>query len=90
MEAVSASLEAPPVVGAGADIPVTWQGPDNRNDNIVIAAPGAADGDYINRTWANRGSPLTVRAPDEPGSYELRYVMGQSQRTLARLPLRVR
>ena len=33
---------------------------------------------------------MTVRAPETPGLYELRYVMGQSKRILASTPVTVR
>ncbi|HUF87782.1 MAG TPA: VWA domain-containing protein [Thermohalobaculum sp.] len=89
VQAVSASLEAPPVIGAGADIEVTWQGPDNRNDYVTIVPLGEAEGKHGTYTYTRNGSPLSVRAPDEPGSYELRYVTGQAKETLARLPITV-
>ncbi|HSF96554.1 MAG TPA: hypothetical protein VLA52_16130, partial [Thermohalobaculum sp.] len=85
----TANLEAPPAIGAGADIPVTWTGPGNRNDTIIIVPAGAEEGARGAYTYTRNGSPLKVRAPEEPGSYELRYVTGQSRVTLARLPIAV-
>jgi Ca-activated chloride channel family protein len=35
------------------------------------------------------GNPLSIRAPDQPGSYELRYLTGQTNATLASAPLTV-
>lgn len=87
--AVEASLEAPPVAPAGSEIPVTWTGPDNRGDYITVVAPDASEGDHGAYDYTRKGSPLAVRAPDEPGSYELRYVTGQARKTLARLPIEV-
>ena len=40
-------------------------------------------------TYTRSGSPLTVKAPKEPGNYELRYVTAQDKKVLARLPITV-
>jgi Ca-activated chloride channel family protein len=85
----TASLEAPPSVGAGADFQVTWEGPDNRGDFVTIVEAGAAEGEYGNYTYTREGSPLSVRAPDEAGAYELRYLTGQTRATLASIPIAV-
>jgi len=86
----TASLDAPEAVDAGADVQVTWTGPDNDRDYVTIVEAGAAQGEYGNYTRTERGNPLTVRAPDEPGQYELRYNTGQSGETLAAVPIVVR
>jgi len=86
---VAATLEAPPAIGAGAEIRVTWTGPDNQNDYITIVPAGEEEGKYGNYTYTSKGSPLKLRAPDQPGSYELRYLTAQTRATLARLPITV-
>ncbi len=85
--AVEASLQAPGEVAAGADFEVAWIGPDNPNDYIAIAEPGAAEGSYLSYTYTRKGNPATLRAPDREGPVELRYVMGESKRTLVSEPL---
>ncbi len=87
--AATAELEAPPVVPAGQNFQVTWTGPDNQNDHITIVSPDTEEGKHGNYTYTRKGSPLKLKAPDQPGSYELRYLMGQSRSTLARLPITV-
>jgi len=87
--AVSAALEAPDTVGAGAGFEVTWTGPDNQNDYITIVEQGAGEGEYLDYEYTRRGSPVEVTAPDAIGSYEVRYVVGQSDRTLASVPIEV-
>ncbi len=84
-----ASLEAAPTAGAGAFIKVTWDGPDNKNDFVTIVSVGTEEGKYGNYEYTRKGSPLKVRAPDEPGAYELRSLAGQSRQTLASLPITV-
>ncbi|MEQ8654132.1 MAG: VWA domain-containing protein [Kiloniellales bacterium] len=80
--AVSATLEAPAEVAAGSDFQVNWTGPNNPNDYIAIAEPGAPEGKYLAYAYARKGSPAKLRAPDMVGRVEIRYVMGKSKRTL--------
>ena len=79
----SATVEAPLEIPAGADFEVTWSGPDNPRDYVTIVEAGAAEGSYLSYQRTGRGSPLTLEAPDALGAYEVRYVLGESGRTLA-------
>ncbi len=79
---VSASVSAPASVAAGAKLSVTWSGPNNARDFITIVKTGTADGQYGPYAYTNKGSPLELRAPDEPGDYEVRYLTGQTYATL--------
>ncbi len=89
LTAVSATLAAPPSGKAGGEIEVTWSGPNYDGDYISVARPDDGDGSYIEYANARDGSPLRLRLPAEPGRYELRYVMGQGSRLLARIPVTV-
>ncbi len=84
---VSASLEAPAEVSAGASFEVAWEGPDNPNDYITIVEAGAPEGSHLSYDYSRKGSPVKLRAPDAVGDYELRYVVGKSKRTLASRPV---
>jgi Ca-activated chloride channel family protein len=86
---VEATLEVPTQVGAGAPVEVRWEGPDNPNDYIALAEEGTPGDETVDYTRTRQGSPLTVRAPDTPGRYELRYVMSQADRVIARSPVEV-
>ncbi len=86
---VEATFDAPSEVGAGSPIEVTWTGPDNPNDYVSIAEAGTGDAAYANYTRTRSGNPLTIRAPDTPGRYEIRYVMAQSDRVIGRAPVNV-
>ncbi|VAW14309.1 von Willebrand factor type A domain protein [hydrothermal vent metagenome] len=88
--AVSASLEAPDEIFAGAEFKVDWTGPNNRRDYITIVAAGADEGDYNDYAYTSNGSPAKIEAPEAPGDYEVRYVLGQSDSTLASLPISVK
>ena len=84
-------LAAPAQVSAGADFTIEWTGPGNALDFIGLvladAAEGTSNGPY---KYTRGGSPLTLRAPDAAGEYELRYMLGTSPyRTLGRQPVTV-
>jgi Ca-activated chloride channel homolog len=85
----SASLEAPRVIVPGGQIEVVWSGPNNPQDYITIVERGAAEGSHTDYWRTNRGSPARLRAPQAEGEYELRYVINQSRRTLAAVPVTV-
>jgi Ca-activated chloride channel family protein len=87
---VSATLDAAPVASAGDFVEVNWQGPDNNNDFIAITTPDHNDRNYGAYTYTKRGNPVKIKLPDEPGTYELRYVMAQSRTVLARLAITVK
>ena len=72
---------------AGGSIMVGHTGPDYRNDFIAIGRPGE-DG-HTEYTYTRTGNPLRLDLPDEPGDYEIRYVMSQDRRVLARVPFTV-
>jgi hypothetical protein len=86
---VEATLEAAPTAQAGGTIEVHWTGPDGESDYISIDPPNAAPQSYLEYAYTKRGSPATIRVPEETGSYEIRYHMARSRNVLATLPLEV-
>ncbi len=87
LEAVATSLEAVETAVAGATIDITWKGPNADRDFVTIVAPDADEGAYKGYAYTRDGASLQVQAPDVAGDYEIRYVSGQSNATLARRPL---
>ncbi|MCU7846140.1 MAG: VWA domain-containing protein [Candidatus Thiodiazotropha sp. (ex Monitilora ramsayi)] len=79
-----ASVEAPDRVGAGQQFEVSWSGPDHGQDFIAISPKDAEVRKYHHYQYTRKGSPVTLNAPDEPGTYEVRYQTGQSYTILAR------
>ncbi len=82
---VTGTVQAPSQVDAGAKFEVTWTGPDNPQDFIALSKP---DGSKKERRWikyvyTKSGSPAKLTAPDEPGTYEIRYRTGVKYYTLA-------
>lgn len=92
----TATVEAPPEVVAGSEFKVLWTGPDNRQDFITIIQANADEGKYKNYTYTKRAEKdrdgnlyVNLKAPDDAGSYEVRYLSGQKYYTLGRTPITV-
>ena len=88
VEDVTATLEAPTEIGAGATVTVNWTGPDNERDFITVTKPGEAESRYTSYGYTKDGASTKLILPLEPGDYEYRYVMNSS-RVLVRLPVTV-
>jgi Ca-activated chloride channel homolog len=75
-----AALEVPSIVLAGEDVSVTWTGPGAVPDYIVFAEPGSKSDIFVGTEIADTATnPTLLKAPEKPGTYELRYI----QRVLA-------
>jgi von Willebrand factor type D domain len=85
--AAAATLDAASEVPSGGKVSITWTGPGNAQDLITIADPDLPGSRQRAYSYAGRGNPVEVVVPDEPGTYELRYVQHQSRTILARRPL---
>jgi Ca-activated chloride channel family protein len=86
---VPARIHAPEEVVAGRPLEIRWEGPDDRTDFVTVVPAGAPEGTYRAFAPTSSGSPVVLSAPSEPGSYEIRYVAGASEATLASRPLEV-
>src|SRR6185436_4546937 len=65
---------------AGAEFEVTWTGPNNPRDYITI---GDANTKYMSYKYTSEGSPLKITAPEKPGEYEVRYMLGKGDTIIA-------
>ncbi|MGH8494746.1 MAG: vWA domain-containing protein [Gammaproteobacteria bacterium] len=63
--------------------------PGRARDFISIDPVGADDRTYGNYAYTSRGNPLSLRVPDDPGDYLVRYHLAQSYRVLGERPLTV-
>jgi Ca-activated chloride channel family protein len=83
---VTAVLDAPANGTAGAEIAVTFSGPNAEEDWVGLATPGSDASSYESGAWryASNGSSVRLRLPVEPGAYEVRYVSGLDPKVLAR------
>lgn len=89
--ATSATLEAAAGAPAGSRIKVAWTGPNNEGDFITIVAPDAPKGHYTEyfNTKGQEPDTASLRLPTRPGPYEIRYVVGGSNDTLAKRSITV-
>ncbi|MEJ1961138.1 MAG: hypothetical protein WDO56_06170 [Gammaproteobacteria bacterium] len=85
----SASVSAPASVGVGASFEIKWTGPNNARDFITVVKAGAPEKHYEAYAYTSVGNPVELRAPEQPGDYELRYLTGQTYATLATTKLSV-
>lgn len=80
---VTATVSVVPSVNAGSKIDIHWTGPDNPRDYVTIVEAGAAEGTYGRYVYTKKGTPISLLVPEEPGTYEARYVTGGKELTLA-------
>ena len=90
IKSVSAAVQAPPAADIATQFEVTWQGPGNKGDYISIAKPDQEPGEYINYTYTEKASPLKLLAPSDPGTYEVRYILGQDNKLLAKTAIEIK
>ncbi|WP_181893156.1 vWA domain-containing protein [Falsiruegeria mediterranea] len=80
------ALSHPDTVEAGSSFQVTWAGPNQGGDNIQIGPRGSDS--YTGYQYTNKGNPVTLIAPAEPGDYEIRYSF-RDRENILRLPITV-
>jgi len=76
-------LQVPEKAQTGAEFDVSWAGTVSNQDYINIVPLGAKEGVFGNYINVRDNSDGTLRAPAEPGLYEVRYVLREGNRTLA-------
>ncbi len=87
---VSASLSAAATVAPGEEIAIEWSGPAHRGDYVTIVAEEAPEGAYGEWQEVSREeSVVHLPAPTAPGDYEIRYLSGAGDRSLASTPITV-
>ena len=86
---VSASVSAPASVGVGANFKIQWSGPNNPRDFITVVKAGTPETHYDGYAYTSVGNPVELRAPEQAGDYEIRYLTGQSYAMLAKTRISV-
>lgn len=89
VEPVAATVAAPAAVRIGAEFEVRWTGPGYREDLVVIARTDQKPNSNVGSKATRTGNPVKLRAPKEPGVYELRYILGPGTRILAAAPITI-
>ena len=86
----TASLEAPDVVAAGSRIKVIARGPYATRHWVGFAEVGSPPSRYLDfGRLSGAVSELQLVPPAEPGRYELRYVLNESERIIVSRPITV-
>ena len=80
VEGAAATVKADANLKAGAQFEVAWTGPNNGRDYITI---GDAATKYMDYKYTSAGNPAKINAPEKPGEYEVRYVLGQGDTVIA-------
>ena len=76
-------------VSVGIGFSVQWEGPNRKADFITITQPDAPARGYTSYAYTNNGNPLKLTAPTTAGDYEVRYVLANPHKILARTPMKV-
>jgi Ca-activated chloride channel family protein len=86
---VQASVKGPATAPVATEFKVQWQGPGYTSDYITVARTDQNPGGYVNYTYTSQGNPLKLRAPSEPGTYEVRYILGRGSKQLAKTTMTI-
>ncbi|WP_274426384.1 vWA domain-containing protein [Chelativorans sp. YIM 93263] len=78
-----ASVRAPDTAVVGSPFQVQWSRGIHPRDFVTIVPMGAKEGDYGDYARVSDKSEGSLRAPAEPGLYEVRYVLQEGRKTLA-------
>lgn len=77
------SVSAPEKVAQGSKFDLTWSKSIHGSDYITIVPADAKEGTRQNHIRVGKKLKDSLVAPGEPGSYEVRYVLAEGNRTLA-------
>ncbi|GGD40293.1 hypothetical protein GCM10011358_25250 [Sinisalibacter lacisalsi] len=83
------TVSGPEQVRAGDDVPVQWTGAVHERDYVTIVPVGSPDNESGGYKRVQNASEAGLTAPDAPGLYEIRYVLNEGKRVLARHSLEV-
>lgn len=83
------SMTVPERALAGERFPVGWTGAINPRDYITIVPQGTPEGEYGNYVTVHDKSEDMLQAPAETGLYEVRYMLREGSRTMARAAIEI-
>ncbi|MEB8387895.1 VWA domain-containing protein [Rhodobacteraceae bacterium KMM 6894] len=83
------TVSGPATALAGSQVEVSWTGNVAPQDFVTIVPMGADEGKYTHYIRVHEKSEGDLQMPSETGLYELRYVLSEGARTLARHTLEV-
>ncbi len=83
------TISAPETVTMGSKFMVSWTGTVNVDDYVTVVPMGTEEGEYGNYAVVRDKGESTLNAPATPGMYEVRYVLRQGVKTMARTMVEV-
>ncbi|MBZ0123720.1 MAG: hypothetical protein K8F31_07515, partial [Roseovarius sp.] len=83
------TVAAPEEAQAGARFAVSWSRVVNGNDYVTIVPQGTPEGEFGNYVVVRDKTEKDLQAPAETGLYEVRYVLREGSRTLARAAIEI-
>jgi len=89
LTAPEVSVSAPDSVQAGTRFDVSWSGTVHPRDMVTIVKADAGDEAYGDYLRVGNGTSGSLDAPEEPGNYEVRYLLRVSGKAIARTAVTV-
>ncbi|MEX0308077.1 MAG: VWA domain-containing protein [Ruegeria sp.] len=83
------TIAAPSEVRAGEELRVTWTGTVNGSDYVNLVPFGTSDDTYGQYSQVRDRGEHDMKAPEETGLYEVRYMLREGNRVLARQEVEV-
>ena len=83
--AAQATLSPPASAQIGQSIQVDWTGPGFDRDYIGIYIEGEPR--YLHWSYVNKGEPVTLKMPSEPGRYEVGYSLAEGNTVILRVAI---
>jgi Ca-activated chloride channel family protein len=83
------TVTGPETVRMGEPFTVSWTGTVSGQDYVTIVPMGTAEGEYGNYLQVRSNTEGQLQAPAEAGLYELRYVLREGDKTMARASIEV-
>lgn len=83
------TLQAPDHALTGAAFEVSWTGAVNKQDYVTIVPMGADEGEFGNYFTVGENDRNNLKAPAETGMYEVRYVLREGNKTMARASIEI-
>src|SRR5690606_24237085 len=83
------TVSAPATVTFGTEFTATWGKTVDPKDWVTIVPVGAEEGKFLSYKNVRDHDSVKLRAPADPGLYEVRYVLDEGKKTLASTPVEV-
>jgi hypothetical protein len=86
---VTAEIKSPAKAVARAEFEVQWKGPGYPEDFVSVARGNQPPSGSMSSALVRKGNPAKLHAPREPGTYEVRYILGYGNRLLAKTTITI-